>query len=186
VDAEPGLITIMANIWPKIPGVFISPKEMPDMQSLDDLDRQILDILQSDFPLSTCPYMEISKRLMIREEELLERIIKMKNSGLIRRIGGIMDSWKLGFYSTLCAASVPEEKIKETAEVINKLPGVSHNYLRDNDLNMWFTLTMPSKEEAAKSLQELETLLGISIINMPARKIFKIKVCFDMGSSNEL
>jgi len=152
----------------------------------EDVDRKILDILQNDFPLAIQPYQEMSKRLNISEEELLTRIGAMKASGVIRRIGGIMDSRNLGFYSTLCAVTVPEARIEEAAEVINQLRGVTHNYLRDHEYNMWFTLTMPSLEELEAKLSELETLLGLKIINMPAQKVYKIKVSFDMGSSNDV
>lgn len=176
----------MVNIWPKIPGVFTIPREMLKLRVLDKLDLDILNILQNDFPLTTQPYLETANRLCINEDELLNRIAAMKDSGLIRRIGGIMDSRSLGFYSTLCAAAVPEERIEEAAKAINQLPGVTHNYLRDHHYNMWFTLTMPSQQEVAEKLGELETLLGLNIINLPAQKIFKIKVSFDMGSSNDL
>jgi DNA-binding Lrp family transcriptional regulator len=152
----------------------------------EDVDRKILDILQNDFPLAIQPFQEMSKRLNISEEELLTRIGAMKASGVIRRIGGIMDSRNLGFYSTLCAVTVPEARIEEAAEVINQLRGVTHNYLRDHEYNMWFTLTMPSREELEAKLGELETLLGLKITNMPAQKVYKIKVSFDMGSSNDV
>lgn len=156
------------------------------MRVWEDVDRKILDILQNDFPLAIQPFQEMSKRLNISEEELLTRIGAMKASGVIRRIGGIMDSRNLGFYSTLCAVTVPEARIEEAAEVINQLRGVTHNYLRDHEYNMWFTLTMPSREELEAKLGELETLLGLKITNMPAQKVYKIKVSFDMGSSNDV
>ena len=152
----------------------------------ENVDRKILDILQNDFPLAVQPFQEMSNRLNISEEELLTRIAAMKASGVIRRIGGIMDSRSLGFYSTLCAVTVPEVQIEEAAEIINQLPGVTHNYLRDHEYNMWFTLTMPSLHELEAKLSELETLLGLKIINMPAQKVYKIKVSFDMGSSNDV
>ena len=156
------------------------------MRVWEDVDRKILDILQNDFPLAIQPYQEMSKRLNISEEELLTRIGAMKASGVIRRIGGIMDSRNLGFYSTLCAVTVPEARIEEAAEVINQLRGVTHNYLRDHEYNMWFTLTMSSREELEAKLGEIETLLGLKITNMPAQKVYKIKVSFDMGSSNDV
>ncbi len=156
------------------------------MHILDDVDRAILDLLQNDFPLVVQPYLEMANRLKISENELLSRVTEMKDSGLIRRIGGIIDSRNIGFYSTLCALTVPEARIESVAATINQVSGVTHNYLRDHDYNMWFTLTAPSCEAALKTLQELEILLGLKIMNMPAQKVFKIKVSFDMGVSNEL
>lgn len=156
------------------------------MSRLDAIDLAILDLLQNDFPLAVQPYLEMAKRLKISEDELLARVVAMKDSGLIRRIGGIIDSRNMGFYSTLCALTVPEARIETVAASINQVSGVTHNYLRDHDYNVWFTLTAPSCGDALKTLQELETLLGLDIMKMPAQKVFKIKVSFDMGCSNEL
>lgn len=155
------------------------------MRVWDEVDRKILDIIQNDFPLAVRPFSVMADRLSLSEAELMNRIADMKNSGLIRRIGGIMDSRNLGYYSTLCAVTVPEVRIEEVARIINQQPGVTHNYLRDHDYNMWFTLTMPSYEETVSILQELETSVGLNIISMPAEKVYKIKVSFNMENSND-
>ena len=155
------------------------------MRVWDDIDRKILDILQNDFPLAVQPFAVMADHLSMGEDELINRIGLMKDSGLIRRIGGIMDSRNLGFFSTLCAVTVPEVRIEEVAQIINLQPGVTHNYLRDHDYNMWFTVTMPSQEETLMVLQGLETTLGLNIISMPAEKVYKIKVSFNMGSNND-
>lgn len=148
----------------------------------DETDRQLLDILQNDFPLTVQPYLEIAERLDLTEAEVLARLTAMKQAGLIRRLGGIIDSRKIGFYSTLCAVQVPEEKIELVAAAINQLPGVTHNYLRDHEYNIWFTLTTPTRDESLHILGELENHLGLEIISMPAKKVYKIKVAFDMGN----
>lgn len=156
------------------------------MPALEQMDRTILDMLQNDFPLAVQPYLEMANRLNVTEDELLARISAMKDKGLIRRIGGIFDSHRMGFYSTLCALTVPEEKIEEAAALINGVNGVTHNYIRDHKYNMWFTLTVSSQEQAVKVLTELENLLGLEIISMPAQKVYKIKVSFDMESSDAI
>ncbi len=155
------------------------------MRAWDDIDHKILDILQNDFPLAVQPFAVMADQLSMGEDELITRIGLMKDSGLIRRIGGIMDSRNLGFFSTLCAVTVPEVRIEEVAQIINRQPGVTHNYLRDHDYNMWFTVTMPSQEETLMVLQGLEASLGLNIISMPAEKVYKIKVSFNMGSNND-
>lgn len=155
------------------------------MRVWDEGDRKILDYLQNEFPLAVNPFEVMADRLGMSETELMNRIAVMKESGLIRRIGGIMDSRNLGFYSTLCAVCVPEGRIEEAAQIINQQPGVTHNYLRDHDYNIWFTLTMPSYEEAMTVLRELEAALGLNIISMPAEKVYKIKVSFDMESGHD-
>lgn len=96
-----------------------------------------------------------------------------------------MDTRSLGYYSTLCTAMVPDSRVDEAAEAINRLPGVTHNYLRDHDYNLWFTLTVPTREEADRILTELESELGVEIVSMPAEKVFKIRVNFDMETNDE-
>ncbi|HRY12244.1 MAG TPA: AsnC family transcriptional regulator [Syntrophomonadaceae bacterium] len=155
------------------------------MPALDSIDRQILNLLQNDFPVAAQPFKIMAERMGISEGEVLSRIGSMKSAGLIRRIGGIMDTRSLGYYSTLCTAMVPDSRVDEAAEAINRLPGVTHNYLRDHDYNLWFTLTVPTREEADRILTELESELGVEIVSMPAEKVFKIRVNFDMETNDE-
>ncbi len=151
------------------------------MSIIDKIDQDILDILQNSFPLSLRPYKEMGEQLGIAEDEIMQRIARMKAEGLIRRIGGIMDSRQMGFYSTLCTISVPEDRVVEVANIINQNTGVTHNYLREHFYNIWFTLTAVSQSEAEKQLRDLEDSIGLNIVSMPARKVYKIKVSFDMG-----
>ena len=155
------------------------------MPALDSIDRQILNLLQNDFPVAAQPYKVMAERMGVSEKEILARIGMMKSAGIIRRIGGILDTRSLGYYSTLCTTMVPDSRVGEAAEVINRLPGVTHNYLRDHDYNLWFTLTVPAREEADRILAELESTLGIEIISMPAETVFKIRVNFDMEANDD-
>jgi len=151
------------------------------MYTLDNNDQVILNILQNTFPLSLQPYQDMGTQLGISEDEVLQRIARMKAAGLIRRIGGIMDSRQLGFYSSLCTMTVPEDRIEEIAILVNQNTGVTHNYLRDHHYNMWFTMTAVSQPVFLQQIQELEKLSGLKVISMPTRKVYKIKVSFDMG-----
>lgn len=151
---------------------------------LDKVDQSLLTILQDSFPLSIKPYQDIAAQLAITEAEVLERINRMKTAGLIRRIGGVMDAGSLGFSSTLCAVSVPEDRIDEVAAIISENPGVTHNYLREHAYNLWFTLTCPSPQERQKQIEALEALTDCRIQSMPTRKLYKIKVSFDIGENN--
>ena len=159
---------------------------MKEMNELSRTDREILNILQADFPLTTRPYLEVAEKMNLDEEEVITRIQAMKKSGLIRRIGGIMDARSLGFYSTLCACKVPEQRIDEVAEIINWQKGVTHNYIRDHEYNMWFTLTAPSQDEAMQILHSLQSDAGIEVISMPAKQVYKIKVSFEMSEPDAL
>lgn len=147
---------------------------------LDDFDKRILDILQANFPLVPRPYAEIGQRLGLGEREVLSKVRTMRANGIIRRMGANFQSRKLGYVSTLCAASVPPEKLENFIESVNALSGVTHNYLREHAYNVWFTLISPGKDAASKTLAALEAETGIPILNLPATKLFKIKVDFPM------
>ncbi|HBQ27465.1 MAG TPA: Lrp/AsnC family transcriptional regulator [Syntrophomonas sp.] len=155
------------------------------MNNLDRLDRRILNLMQNDFPLTTQPYLDMARKLDISEEEVLTRIQAMKQRGIIRRTGAILDSRKMGFYSTLCACRVKEEQIDKVAAIINAQKGVTHNYVRDHYYNIWFTLTAPSQDEARKIIKNVEQIAGVKILIMPAIKTYKIKVSLKMGENNE-
>jgi len=148
---------------------------------MDDIDRKLLNEIQSGFPISPRPYLDLGERLGISEEELIERVKALKGKGIIRRIGGSINSRKLGFASTLCAASVPEDRIGMFVEKVNSYRGVTHNYLRDNDYNVWFTFIAPDSGTIEKCLREISDKTGIrEILNMPAERMFKIKVDFEV------
>lgn len=151
---------------------------------LNQLDHEILNILQNDFPLEEKPYAVIAKRLNISETEVLEKIRLLKEAGIIRRIGGVIDSKKIGFYSTLCACHAEEQEVLQVAEIISEEKGVTHNYIRDNWYNIWFTLTSPSKEAAAEVIKKIEQKTGCNIKSMPAKKVYKIKAVFMAGEND--
>ena len=149
------------------------------MIPLDDIDRSILNRIQSNFPIAQRPFQHIGAELGLTEEEVLERVRKLKSQNIIRRIGGNFVPEKVGFVSTLCAASVPEDQIDQFAETVNRYPGVTHNYQRENKYNIWFTFIASSVVEIEKHLKEISRETGITdILNLPATKVFKIRAQF--------
>lgn len=148
---------------------------------MDDLDKAILNRIQSDFPITSRPYQNIGEDLGIQESEVIERLINLKNKGIIRRIGGNFVPGKLGFVSTLCAARVPEEKLEHFAQVVNKFSGVTHNYQRDNTYNVWFTFIAPTRQSITENLASIARRTGVTeIIDLPATRVFKIRAQFDL------
>ena len=148
---------------------------------MDEVDRALLNEIQSDFPLGSRPYQELGKRFDLTEAEVLERLRGLKTEGIIRRIGGNFNSKSLNFTSTLCAAKVPEEKMDRFVETVNRYPGVTHNYLRNHDYNVWFTFIAQNPSLIEKALEEISSATGVTeIINLPAVKQFKIKVDFEV------
>lgn len=155
---------------------------MPVQNDLMDADdRRLLNRIQSDFPVSPQPFETIGRELGIREDDVLARVSWLKKTGIIRRIGGNFSPEKLGFVSTLCAARVPESEIDRFAAIVNRYPGVTHNYLRKNSFNVWFTFIAPSMEEIEANLAAIRAETGVAdIMNLPATRVFKIRAKFDV------
>jgi len=151
------------------------------MPPIDDVDRTILNRIQSDFPLTKRPYLSIAENLDLSENEVIKRLEQLKKKGIIRRIGGNFVPEKLGFVSTLCAAKVPEDKIERFARTVNRYPGVTHNYQRDNKYNIWFTFIARSMDEIKENLEDISRETGVKdILNLPATKMYKIRAHFDL------
>ena len=146
---------------------------------LDDTDRLILNRIQSNFPIASRPYQAIADEIGLKEEEVIRRVDRMRKNDIIRRIGGNFVPEKVGFVSTLCAARVPGDKIELFAETVNRYRGVTHNYQRDHEYNIWFTFIAPSMDEIEANLRQISEKTGITdILNLPATKVFKIKAEF--------
>jgi DNA-binding Lrp family transcriptional regulator len=148
---------------------------------MDETDRAIINIIQSDFPIAPRPYQEIAEKVRLSEHEVISRVKSLKEEGVIRRIGGNFDSRRLDFTSTLCAAKVPEDQIERFVEVVNRYPGVTHNYLRTHEYNVWFTFIAPNMAFIENALKEISMVTGVAEIrNLPAVKMFKIRVDFEV------
>ncbi|HSD94650.1 MAG TPA: AsnC family transcriptional regulator [Syntrophales bacterium] len=148
---------------------------------MDEVDKKILNILQTRFPVLPEPFDAVGAELGISGDEVLERVKRLKENGVIRRIGAVFDSRKLGYTSTLCAARVPEKQIRSFVEVVNGYPGVTHNYRRSHEYNIWFTFIAPDPDALEKALAEIRHRTGITdVISMPAVRTFKINAAFEL------
>ena len=147
---------------------------------IDERDREMLAILQDGLPLTSRPFAVIADLLDWSEEEVLERLDRLFTSGHVRKVGAVINSKRIGAVSTLAAVDVPEDRIDEAASIINAYPGVTHNYLREGHPNMWFTLTERGPELLEANLARIETDIGADIIRMPATRMFKIGVKYDL------
>lgn len=148
---------------------------------MDAIDRAILNRIQSNFPIDSSPYAVIATEMGLEENEVIARTQALKASGIIRRIGANVVPHKVGYVSTLCAARVPKEQVDAFAAAVNRYPGVTHNYRRDNHFNVWFTFIAPSMEEIERNLKKIAAETGVdAILNLPATKVYKIKAQFDV------
>lgn len=147
----------------------------------DQLDKQMLNLVQSRFPLSERPFEEMASTLGTSETDLIERIAYQKSKNVIRHIAAIFDTRKLGYKTTLVAFRLPPGKLTKGAHHINKLPGVSHNYARNGSYNLWFTLAVPPYEDLNGVIEQLAKDTGAETARiMPTIRFFKIGVNFDM------
>ena len=148
---------------------------------MDSIDKQILNIIQKDFPVVEEPFKAVADKVGLSEDEVLKRIKNLKEEGIIRRIGAVFDSKKMGYASTLCAAKVPKENLKKFVTVVNSYAGVTHNYRRSHEYNVWFTFIAPDGETLKKSLGEIRDKTGVTdVISMTATQIFKIDATFEL------
>ncbi len=151
----------------------------------DPVDRQLLDIVQVDFPLAARPFAELGARVGIEEDDALARIARLKQrGGPIRQISAIFDSHTLGYDSTLVAGQCPPDHIEAGADAVCRHPGVSHCYQRDHRYNLWYTLAVPptSRLGLDRTVQRLHELSGAVVTRkLPTLQLFKIGVVLDLA-----
>ncbi len=151
---------------------------------MNQLQEKILNIIQTDLPITEYPWAVIAQQLHISESEITAEIQSLKNVNIIRRMGAIFDAARLGYSSTLIASQVPHDKIEQFVTTVNQLSGVSHNYGRDHLYNIWFTLTVPHANHTEKIITELKNKYQLPAIHsLPALKLYKIRVDFQFGQN---
>ena len=151
------------------------------MSTADNLDKEILNEIQWTFPLVNEPFAEIAKKFSISSEELKNRLVKLKHKGVLRQLSAIFDTRKLGYSSSLVAMEIEPNRLDYVAQQINRHPGVSHNYERNHEFNLWFTLAVPPGSSLEKELEKFSKLQGIKKVRMlPTLQLFKIGVKLDM------
>jgi DNA-binding Lrp family transcriptional regulator len=155
---------------------------------LDDLDKRLLNLLQGRFPLDRRPYAAVAEAAGVTEDEVLRRTGRLLHERIIREITPIFDTRVLGYRSMLVAARVDPENPWRAAKIINSHPGVSHNYLRDHEFNLWFTIaTEPSSRLGLEgTLDVLQRLTGAeSVRQLPTLRLFKIRMDLEMEKGTD-
>ncbi len=148
---------------------------------LTGLQKQVLTRIQARFPIERHPYEVLAEAFGVSETDVLAAVEELRAGGVIRRIGAIFDSHRLGYRSTLCAAAAPPSRVDDVAAVVSSYPNVTHNYLREDRYNVWFTLIARSRERIEAILEEISAETGVTdILDLPAIRLFKIRVDFDL------
>lgn len=148
---------------------------------MDTIDRKLINRLQEGLPLEPDPYRLMGNDLGLDRKEVARRVRTLTEAGYIRRLGGTFDSRKMGYASVLIGARVPEDVFSDVADHINAFPGVTHNYRRTGQLNLWFTLCTASATERIQFLNDLKERFGLTeLYEFPNLRNFKLQVFFDM------
>ncbi len=153
---------------------------------MDDLDKELLNEIQWSFPLVEKPFDALAKKFDISTETIKEKLQQLKESGVIRQLSAIFDTRRLGYKSSLVAMTVEADKLIDVANIINKHPGVSHNYERNHDFNLWFTIATPPGTNVKTEVDKFSKLSGVKATRMlPTIQMFKIGVKLDMNEKNK-
>jgi siroheme decarboxylase len=148
---------------------------------ITDLDRELLNAVQWDFPLEPRPYAALAERLGVDEPTVRERVGHVKEAGVLRQLSAIFDTRALGYNSSLVAAKIDPDRVDEAAEIMNAHPGVSHNYKRNHAYNLWYTIAVPPGDSLEDHVDVLHKESGAEVTRrLPTLKLYKIGVKLDM------
>ncbi|MCE8013768.1 Lrp/AsnC family transcriptional regulator [Halomonas daqingensis] len=147
------------------------------MAALDSLDRRLIDAYQRGLPLCERPFAAMAERLGASEAEVIERLQRLQQGQVLSRVGPVFDHARAGA-SLLAAVAVPEAERDRVAEVINRSPGVNHNYAREHDFNLWFVMTAADELQLEARLEALEEELGVPLLRLPMVEGYHIDLGF--------
>jgi siroheme decarboxylase len=154
---------------------------------LDERDQQLLNTIQTAFPLEPRPFAVLAAQLGEPESAVLQRYQRLKDERVIRQVSAIFDTRKLGYRSSLVATSVPEERVQQAADLISAHPGVSHNYRRDHEFNIWWTIAVPPHIDMQAHVNALHRMTdAISTRVLPTLKLYKIGVDLDVSDTRPM
>jgi DNA-binding Lrp family transcriptional regulator len=154
---------------------------------MDDLDKELLNILQMNLPLTPTPYAAMGEQLGLPEAEVIARVGALKQARVLRQVSAIFDTRKIGYRSSLVAMRVAPERLAQAARVINEHPGVSHNYERNHAFNLWFTVAVPPPSTVEEHVNALHEKAGAEATRiLQTLKLFKIGVKLDMTGKSDI
>jgi siroheme decarboxylase len=155
---------------------------------MDAADKALCDLIQNEFPVVERPYRALGERLGESEQQVLDRVARLRSDRIIRQISAIFDTRRLGYVSCLVAAKTEPDRADEAAAVINTHPGVTHNYEREHDFNIWFTVGIPPNSALGldRTIELLGELADVDVIRpLPALRFFKIGVDLDIQGGRD-
>ena len=146
---------------------------------MDAVDRRLINTLQGGFPLCERPYAAAAADFGLSETELMERLGRLLDEGVLSRFGPLYDAERLGGGVTLAAVQVPEDRFEAVAGIVNGFAEVAHNYARDHALNMWFVVAAERPERVGEVLAEIEAATGLAVLDLPKTEEFFLELRLD-------
>ena len=154
---------------------------------MENLEQKILEIIQDGFPLEERPYAMLGRILGVSEDVAFDGVERLRESGVIRRLGGVYDSRRLGYISRLCAGVVNEGMLESFAAAADKIPSITHNYVRSHAYNVWFTVIARSEAEIQETVRVLEAETGLHDAHvLSASRMFKINTVMKATASAQV
>lgn len=151
------------------------------MTELTIFEKSLLNLLQGNIPLESRPFAKMAEKLHTDEKTVIEKLRELKDGGYLRRIGTFFDSNELGYRGILVALKVEPSEVKKVAEFVNKYPGATHNYEREGNFNLWFTLLTQNDEQEKKILSAIRAMHGVkNMLKLKSNKKYKINVQFKL------
>ncbi|MGI6407908.1 MAG: Lrp/AsnC family transcriptional regulator [Gammaproteobacteria bacterium] len=147
---------------------------------MDEFDRRLLNRLQHGLPLVRYPWQELAQELDAPQEQIRQRLQELLDDGTLTRFGPMYDIEQLGGAFTLAAMVVPAERFEEVTELLNRIPAVAHNYQREHEYNMWFVLATATPQGICDTIDEIERLTGLSVLNLPKEKTYHVGLHFPL------
>lgn len=145
-------------------------------QTLDDIDRRIVNALQGDFPLCDEPYRVVGASLGLNEAELIARLKAMLDRRVLTRFGPMVQVERMGGAFVLAALAVPEARYDDVAQQVNALPEVAHNYRREHRLNMWFVIATETPEGIDAAIAKIESATGLTVYAFPKEREYFVEM----------
>lgn len=150
------------------------------MAELDEFDRRLLNRVQHGLPLVRHPWQALSVELDASEDRIRQRLQELLDDGTLTRFGPMFDIEQLGGAFTLAAMRVPKARFEEVTEQLNNIPAVAHNYQREHDYNMWFVLATATPEGITETIEQIEKLTGLTVLNLPKEKTYHVGLHFPL------